>query len=163
MARHLVRIVLLFSALLLTISTHGAHAYGLSGAGASLGYTTPEDFDGTFNVGAHLEFEQNDSRLHLQPSVRYWKVQRTSDLNLNGDLYYHLMAGHAVSPYVGTGLGLHVMNDDRTDRSDTSLGLNLFGGVRFPAAMGTTFLEVRSSIANTSQFGLNVGMTWRLH
>ncbi len=163
MCRHIIPIIVLFSALLVSASPRGATAFGLTGAGVSLGYTAPENLDGTLDVGGHLEFQQSGTRLHLQPGLRYWKVDGISDLNLNADAYYPFAQHTMVTPYVGTGLGLHVMGSDRTDASDTSLGLNLFGGLRFPTGNATTFLEARTAVAETSRFAVLGGMTWRFH
>ncbi len=160
MRRLIVPLVVLIPSLMLVAAPRGALAFRLSGGGASLGFTNPEDLDGTLDVGGHVEFEQAGTRVHLIPGVRFWNVNGTSDLNVNGDLYYHLNPEGVATPYLGAGLGLHMMNNDRTDESSTSLGPNLFGGVRFPARTAHTFVEARLALAEVSQFAVRGGMTW---
>jgi opacity protein-like surface antigen len=145
------------------VGAGSAHAYGLSGVGASVGYTSPEDLDGALSVGGHLEFEQADSRLHFVPGMRFWKVNGVSDLDINADALYHFDPNRSVSPYLGAGLGIQFAHRDASDGSDTSVGPNLFGGVRFPASFGHSFVETRFSFANISQFSVLGGMTWNLH
>jgi len=140
-----------------------AHAYGLSGIGASLGYVSPEDLDGALSIGGHLELEQADSRLHLVPGMRFWKVNGVSDVDINADALYHFDPTGSVSPYAGAGLGLQFSHSDATDDSNTSLGPNLFGGVRFPASFGHSFVEARFGFEKISQFSILGGLTWNLH
>jgi opacity protein-like surface antigen len=139
-----------------------AHAYGLSGIGASVGYTSPEDLDGALSVGGHLEFEQAGSRLHFVPGMRFWKVNGVSDVDLNADALYHFDPTGSVSPYAGAGLGIQFAHSD-AGGDDTSLGPNLFGGVRFPASFGHSFVEARFGFAKISQFSVLGGLTWNLH
>jgi len=141
----------------------GAQSYRLSGFGGKVGYTTPENLDGTMLLGGHLEFERSDSRVHVIPSLMYWSVNDVSDLNPNLDLYYHFEPEGAVSPYLGTGLGVHRVSNDRVTRSNTDLGANIFGGLRFPAAMSHAFVEGRYTISDVSQFGVLAGMTFHNH
>ena len=152
----------LVGALLLLISAVNGpvHAYGLTGAGGSLGYSTPSDFDGTAIAGAHAEFEQSGTRIYLLPNMMFWDVDHVRDLNPNLDLTYHFDREGRVTPYVGGGLGLHFVDDDRGDRSGTSLGLNLVGGLRFPTAAHRYFLEGRYTASDISQFALMGGVTF---
>jgi opacity protein-like surface antigen len=82
------------------------------------------------------------------------------DLSPNLDLTYHFDREGRVTPYVGGGLGLHFVDDDRGDRSGTSLGLNLVGGLRFPTAAHRYFLEGRYTASDISQFALMGGVTF---
>lgn len=143
-----------------------ANAFDLSGFGGKLGYLSPENRDGTFAVGAHLEFEQSGSRVHLLPNVMYWKASNLSDLSANADLYYHFIREGQVTPYLGAGLGINAFRDDGTNQSDTKLGLNLVGGFRFPAPSVHYFVEGRYTASNISQFALLGGITfhgWHAH
>jgi opacity protein-like surface antigen len=137
-----------------------AQSYRLSGFGAKLGYTTPENLDGTMMVGGHLEFERSGSRVHILPSVMYWNVNDVRDVNPNVDLYYHFEPEGAVSPYLGAGLGMNLVSDDRPSRPNhNDLGANLFGGLRFPAAASHAFVEGRYTVADISQFAIMGGFT----
>jgi len=137
-----------------------AHAFGLSGFGAKVGVMEPEDLDGTLAVAGHLEFEQPGSPVHLLPSVMYWNSDDVSDLSANADLYYHFVPEGVVTPYVGGGLGIHSFNNDRTNRSNTDLGANVFGGVRFPASSSHYFVEGRFTASDISQFAILGGITF---
>ena len=160
MRRLIVPLIVLIPSLMLACASRPAEAFRLSGGGASLGYTNPEDLDGTLDVGGHVEFEQAGTRVHLIPGVRFWKVNGTRDVDLNGDLYYHFNPEGLTTPYLGAGFGLHMIHVDRSDESSTSLGPNLFGGVRFPARAGHSFVEARVALSEVSQFAIRGGMTW---
>ena len=137
-----------------------ASAFGLSGFGGKLGYVTPENLDGTMTVGAHLEFAQPESRVHLIPSLMYWQTNDFSDFSANADLYYHFVREGLVTPYLGAGLGINFFNNDRSDQSDTQLGANLFGGIRLPASSFNYFLEGRYTASDVNQFALLGGITF---
>lgn len=137
-----------------------AGAFGLTGFGGKLGHMSPEDLDGTMVVGAHLEFEQHDSRLHLIPSLMYWNTNGLTDLSANADVYYHFVRESLMTPYVGAGLGLNYFSSDRSDQSDAKLGANLFGGVRLPAPGHHYFLEGRYTASEISQFAVLGGITF---
>lgn len=139
-----------------------AHAYGLSGVGFKLGATQPEDLDQALTMGVHLEFEQPGSRLHLLPGVMWWSEDGITDVNPNVDMYYHFAPEGTVTPYLGAGLGVHML-EFRGGGSDSQLGLNLFGGVRVPMSASHLFLEARYSAAETSQFGVMGGVTFHTH
>lgn len=143
-----------------------ASAFGLKGFGGKLGYLAPESHDGTLAAGAHLEFEQSGSRVHLIPNVMYWKAGDLADLSANADLYYHFVAEGQITPYVGAGLGVNAFHDDRSSTSDTKLGLNLIGGFRFPVEAAQYFLEGRYAASDITQFALLGGITfhgWHRH
>ena len=139
-----------------------SQAYRLSGGGGKLGYTNPENLDGTMTVGGQLEFE-NQSRLHLVPNVSYWKVDRVSDVNPNVDVYYHFSSQNRTSPYLGGGLGLNMRNSEITDRSSTALNANLIGGIRFPGGENHYFLEGRFTASEMNQVALVGGITFHTH
>ncbi len=137
-----------------------SHGYGVSGAGGKLGYTAPEDRDGTMMLGGHVELEKTGTRLHLLPNVMYWKVDRLSDLNPNFDVYYHFGREGRVTPYLGGGLGLNLRHSDVTERSNTDLGANLMGGFRFPGRSNHYFLEGRFTASDVSQVAVLGGITF---
>lgn len=137
-----------------------AGAFGLTGFGGKLGYMSPENLDGTLAVGAHLEFERHGSRLHLLPSLMYWKANSVSDLSANADLYYHLASEGLMTPYLGVGLGINRFHNENSERPDTKLGANLFGGIRLPAPGHHYFLEGRYTASEISQFSVLGGITF---
>jgi hypothetical protein len=146
---------------ILSLTTVNAHAdtWGMSGFGGKIGYASPEDLDGTVQFGAHIEFESPGNRFHILPSVLYWSEDRFSDFNPNLDVYYHFNPEGFVTPYLGAGLGMHLVGDDITDDSETDVGANIFGGLRIPASSSHYFVEGRYSASDISQFSILGGIT----
>jgi opacity protein-like surface antigen len=151
-----------------TILAADARAFGLSGIGGKLGFLDPEGGDGTVTLGAHLEFERPDSRVHIQPGVLWWSVDQVRDINANLDLSYHFLPEGRTTPYLGAGLGVHQYDfdledadlPDSVDDSDTDLGLNLFGGLRMPGEGTRFFAEGRYAVTSRSQFSVLGGVTF---
>jgi len=137
-----------------------SRALGLSGAGGKVGYTNPENLDGTMMVGGHVELEERGSQFHVVPNLMYWKVDRVSDVNPNLDVYYHFQPQRKTSPYLGGGIGVDVRNSEITDRSETALNANVIGGFRFPNANNAYFVEGRYKASETSQVALVGGITF---
>lgn len=148
-----------FAIIGLLATAPASHAFGMSGFGAKLGVTDPSDLGATLTLGAHLEFEQPGTQVHLLPSLMYWSSDDVTDVSPNFDVYYHFQSEGMVTPYVGGGLGMHFFNNSRTDRSKSDLGANLMGGLRFPAAASHYFLEGRYTVADISQFAVLGGIT----
>jgi hypothetical protein len=146
----------------LLVSAAPAHAFRLTGAGGKLGMVVPENDDGTLSIGGHMEFEQSGSRVHLIPGLAYWKESGVSDLNANLDLYYHLNAEGLTTPYVGAGLGIHSYRFEHFDGGNTDLGLNLFGGLRFPMESSHLFVEARYAATDVSQASVLGGVTFNV-
>jgi hypothetical protein len=138
-----------------------AGAYEFSGAGARLGYTSPEGSSGAMTLGGHLEFQRSGSPWRLQPNLLYWKSDDMRDLSASADALYHFPASRSVTPYLGGGLGLHGIDDGR--RSETTLGANVVGGFRVPTrAANLFFVESRFTITDVAQFGLLGGITFHV-
>jgi len=133
----------------------------LSAVGVRLGYVAAENLDGAASIGAQLDFARGGSRWHLAPGLQFWSSDGASDVNPNVDAWYHFNPADMVTPYLGAGLGLHAYHFDRRG-SETDLGANLFGGLRFPGTRADYFLETRYTIADRPQFGLQGGVSFRL-
>jgi hypothetical protein len=136
-----------------------AHAFGLTGIGGRLGSLDPEGRDGSLAFGGHLEFEQMDTRVHLEPGFLYWSNDGLSDFNPNMDLSYHFAPDGAVSPYVGAGAALHSYSSDGPGDPGTDVGANLFGGVLFPSNSARFFIEGRYAATDRSQASFFGGVT----
>lgn len=141
-----------------------ASAYEMSGVGGRIGYTTPENLDGTAAMSVHAELEQSGTRLHFMPNLSYWNVDHVSDVCPNLDAYYHFGPDGKVSPYLGGGLGINFVHDRRAFRSDdTNLGMNLLGGLRFPGSNDSPrryFLEGRFTASDVNQVAVMTGVTF---
>ena len=136
-----------------------AHAFDMTGAGGKLGMTNPEDMDQTVLLGGHIEME-NQTHLHLMPNLMYWHVDHQSDFNPNFDVYYHFGEESRTVPYLGGGLGLNLRSSSITDRSETDLGANLIGGLRFPGNSNHYFVEGRYTASDVPQVAVLGGITF---
>jgi hypothetical protein len=137
-------------------------AFELHGIGPRVGSVDPEGGDATFAAGMHLDFEQAGSRVHLLPNVLFWGEGGLNDVNPNFDVMYHFGSAGQVSPYVGTGVGVHFYTSDGPADASTDLGGNFFGGVLVPVRPMSLFLEAREVVSDRNQFGILTGMTFPL-
>jgi opacity protein-like surface antigen len=149
-----------FSAAISAFAFAPAQAFEMSGVGGKLGYSNPEHLDGTTALGAHVEFEQPSTRVHLLPNVMYWNTDDVSNVNPNMDIYYHFVREGKVTPYVGGGVGANFVHDDRINHSDTDVGVNMMGGIRFPISTNHAFLEGRYTASDVNQVSLLTGLTF---
>jgi len=137
-----------------------ARAFGVEGVGGKLGYSNPENLDGTAALGLHAELAKPGTRVHLLPNMMYWKVDGVRDVSPNMDAYYHFNPEGRVTPYLGGGLGLNFVHNDRRDRSSADLGVNVMGGVRFPSTRNHYFLEGRYTASDVDQVSVLTGITF---
>jgi hypothetical protein len=98
--------------------------------------------------------------VHLQPNVLYWQADPMSNFNVNLDFYYHPEHSGGAGPYVGSGFGLNTIHDEFRDRSETFLGVNMLGGLRFPGVHDNVFLEGRVTATRILQVSVLGGMTF---
>lgn len=155
---HIVRIGPLVMLLLLTPAI--SHAFRYEGAGGKLGLLDAEGSDGAPAISAHLEFAHPGTGWHLMPSIMLWDADQMNGLSGNFDMYYHFLPGGAATPYLGTGVGVNHFDPEGTDDSSTRLGLNLFGGLRFPTGGSRMFVEGRYTASRYSQVSLLGGITF---
>lgn len=153
------RLCALIATALLAAGAGSAHAFDLTGIGGRIGAVDPDGRDGTLAAGAHLEFQEAGSRLHIQPGFIYWSSNGLSDANANFDLYYHFAPAGRVSPYLGGGAGLHFYGSDGPGDPGTDLGLNMMGGVLIPSPGANFFMEGRYVASDRSQAALYGGIT----
>ena len=81
----------------------------------------------------------------------------------NGNLAYNfLIEDSDLSPYAGAGLSIfHVSVENENtgfDSDDTDLGVNLFGGLKFPGGSVTPFAEVRAVLEGADQVVVTGGI-----
>lgn len=104
------------------------------------------------------------------PAFALGDIKR-SDLELSADAHYLFDTGYTLQPYVGGGLGLHLLNGrgeaiDGTFVEDlldsVSPGLNLLGGVNIP--LGSAFQLVGEArvvlVSDVRYAGVQIGGTW---
>ena len=115
------------------------HAGGTA-VGAELGFFAPDDeFDGALIVGGYFVFHPTP-RVGIRPSLSYTSPEFQRDPNANlrqvrlgVDALYNWEQGRW-HPFVGAGLGLHVLTlEDRGGTIDdaTELGVSVVGGVEY--------------------------------
>jgi hypothetical protein len=95
----------------------------------------------------------------MLPSVLYWRSGGISDLSASFDAYYHLSRWTSVLPFLGAGIGTHLLRFE--DETNLHLGANLFSGVRIPAPGMNWFVEGRYTSTQVSQFGVLIGVSRR--
>jgi hypothetical protein len=145
---------------LLIVSPAVSHAFALAGGGGKIGFVDPEGGDGAPAVSAHLEFDQPGTAWHMMPSILFWDSDRLTGLSGNFDMYYHFVSEGAATPYAGAGVGVNHFDYSGPGNGSTRLGLNLFGGLRFPTGAGHLFLEGRYTASRVSQISLLGGVTF---
>jgi len=144
-------------------SAQPARAFGFSGVGFRAGFADPEHLDGTLLLGAHLEFEERGTHLHLQPNVLFWSSDDVSDVNPNFDVYYHFASAGSASPFLGAGFGIHFMSFDLPrgrDDDEANAGLNILGGVVFPGRSVDFFVEGRAALTEWDTTSIAAGFTF---
>lgn len=144
---------------LLMVSPGVSHAFRLAGWGGKVGVLDPDGGDSGPAVSAHLEYDQRGTAWHILPSAMFWDSDRTTGLSVNFDMYYHFVSAGSTTPYLGAGVGVNHFDFDGSDDS-TRLGLNLFGGLRFPMRAGHLFLEGRYTSSRVDQTSLLGGVTF---
>jgi hypothetical protein len=137
-----------------------AHALDYSGVGGRLGYTSPDERNGTAELGVHAELAEPGTRVSLLPSLLYWKSDALRDVNPNLDLCYQFEPARRAHPYLGGGLGFNFLDEGRFGGSSTEAGMNLIGGVRFPGQGHNVFVEARHTLSDVSRTAVMAGITF---
>lgn len=81
----------------------------------------------------------------------------------NGNLAYNFVVeDSSLNPYAGAGLSIFHFSVDRDEPGDdfdeTDLGLNFFGGLKFPGQSVTPFVEVRAVLEGADQVVVTGGI-----
>jgi hypothetical protein len=139
-----------------------AGAFELTGIGPRVGMIDPEGTEGTMTYGGTLDFEKSGTKFHLVPNLMYWSEDEVNDVNPNFDVLYHFSPAGRIGPFAGAGVGMHFMDNEVVDESDSEFGVNLFGGLMFPTSVATFTVEGRGVVGGTEQFGVITGATFHL-
>lgn len=155
--------VVLGIATALAISAGNLHAQRL-GAQLSWGDDTDLGLGARVEVGLPNVFTTTGAlaRTYFIGSFDYFFVDcnECTYWELNGNLAVPIAAA-GVDPYVGAGLNIAHISLDLgilDDQSDTELGVNLLGGVRFPIGTVSSFGEARLELGGGEQFVLTFGV-----
>ncbi|HEV8480053.1 MAG TPA: hypothetical protein VGR66_04600 [Candidatus Eisenbacteria bacterium] len=115
-----------------------------------------------FVIGGQINLPLESARgLAISPNVELGVGDNVTTLQLNADLDYHFdNAGPNWNPYVGGGIGLAFFdfNNDVGGGSESELGVNLLGGLRFRQKSGShLFTELRLGIGDIPDAKVMVG------
>lgn len=151
------------------------------GVRADLGYLGPNVrivpgityWSSALREGQVTELRQNILRLCREPEsdcVQDFGEIRVSDLVLDVDGHYTFPAASGLLPYVGGGVGIHLLNGQGDLIDDTFIeslldaiapGVNLIAGLEVPLGSLSLFTEARGVLASDVQYaGIRVGGTW---
>jgi hypothetical protein len=142
------------TALLLWVAIPAEEAQAQVAFGPQVNWGSEADF----GIGGRLLTNLGGSNFELAGSVDAFFPSGDVDwLEFNANLFYHfhLPDSHSVLPYAGG--GLNIVNLSAGGDSNTETGLNLGGGLRFPRAGATPFIEARGVISDVDQFVVTGG------
>ena len=128
--------------------------------GAQVNIATDTDL----GIGARLLFglEQLVAGMQGAASFDYFFPDGYDFWELNGNVVVPLPIPGNFEPYVGGGLNLAFISSEvdipDVDDSDTEIGLNLVGGLRFATTNFRPFVEVRGVIAGAEQLVFTGGI-----
>jgi len=154
---------------------------GLRSVGASIGFVTPENVDGTFGFGIFADAGRITPEIGLEPVLEYWSKSEEAfgskaslrDLSIGArGKYYIDTTNPKLRPFVGAGLGLHFLHSEATvtapgfptisaDASDTKLGFDFGGGIATPISPkdelhGEAWFGF---VSDVNQFAVRVGIS----
>lgn len=157
----------------------------LRGIGLKGGVVNPEDLDTTLGLGLIFDLGTIHPNFALESYAGFWSQSEdiynaeygVKDFSLGGKVKYMFETSNpTVQPYVGAGLGLHILNAHvdsdavyfggsllypATSVSDTEtrIGLDLGGGLRIDRGSQFAFIGEGwfSIVSDISQFSLMIG------
>lgn len=148
----LVAICLAGSAVLVGPSASSGQVYG----GVQANYGSETDF----GLGARMLANLEDVNLEFVGSFDLYFPDGPSDFwEINGNVFYHfhLPESPSILPYLGGGLNVAQVSNGA---DNTEAGLNLGGGVRFPLANVSPFIEARTVVSDFDQSVLTFGLVF---
>ena len=157
---------------------------GFRSVGASLGYVSPENLDGTLGLGVFADLGQITPRIALEPHIEFWS-QSQATFGINASLrdiavgargkYFFEAANPKLRPFAGAGLGLHFLNTEatvaipglptiNTEESTTNLGLDLGAGIETILGPKVNFHGELwyGIVSDVNQFTLRLGLSRKL-
>ena len=114
--------------------------------------------DSDFGVGGTLLANIENANLEFAGSFNLFFPDGDDDFwetNANVFYHFHLSGTPSVLPYLGGGLNISRLSNGS---ADTEAGLNLGGGIRFPMAGVSPFIEARAVISDHDQAVLAFGL-----
>lgn len=181
------RNVILLALALAVLASQQARAQsdiGFKRIGATVGYVSPENLDGTFGLGVFADLGTIAPSISLEPRIDHWSHSEEafgskatlSDVVVGARAkYYFRVSNTNVRPFAGAGLGLHFLHAEvslsipslptmASGETTTKLGLDLGGGA-------TTRLTPRADllgemwygiVSDASQLSIRVGLSYKV-
>src|SRR5262249_48131486 len=154
---------------------------GLRSVGASIGFVSPENVDGTFGFGVFADVGRITPVIGLEPVIEYWSKSdnafgakaslRDVSVGARGK-YYIDTSNPKLLTFVGAGLGLHFLHSEGSvtapgfptitvDASDTKLGLDFGGGIATPISPKDEFHAEAwfGFVSDVNQFAVRAGIS----
>jgi opacity protein-like surface antigen len=168
------------------LMSHAASAQsdiGLKRVGATIGYVSPEDLDGTVGFGAFADLGTFTPNIGWEAHLEYWSQSEESfgakasvhDIVLGSRAkYLFQLKDSSIRPFAGGGLSMHFLkatvsfsdpNFGTMEASDsaTKLGLDLGGGLATSLSEKVDFhAETWYVISDIDQFSLRMGLSMKM-
>jgi hypothetical protein len=133
---------------------------GFRGWGPRLGVSINPD---QIHFGAHLDFGNFAEHVRFQPNFEMGFGDHLMLTTLNAEAAYRFRSTWDVwTPYLGGGLGMNIARQDGGNHAtDTSLGVNLLGGIERGISDGDRFfVEGKFSLNDAPDAKITVGWTF---
>ena len=131
------------------------------GWGGRIGATTDP---GQVHLGVHADLGEIAERLRVQPNIELGLGSDQTLVAINPEVNYLFMLRDRWTPYAGGGLGINIVNFDKTapgaSGTDLEVGLNLLGG--FETKIGSNsrfFAEVKFGVGDSPEVKFTAGFT----
>jgi hypothetical protein len=140
-------------------SAQTTHPASVNEIGPRVGLSINPD---QFVIGGQMNLPlENTHGLAISPNIELGVGDHQTTIQLNGDLDYHFAnQGPTWNPYIGAGLGIAFFNfnSDVGGGSNSEIGVNLIGGIRFHQHNGShLFTELRVGLGDIPDAKVMVG------
>lgn len=141
-------------------------AYSQSSIGGQVSWA--DDADMGIGVRAMLPVPALHPQIAIVPSFDvFFPGSDLSYWELNGNVHYTFVTDNPnLSPYIGAGLNVARFSARVSPGlgrvSDTEVGVNVLGGLRFPVGTFSPFVEARIELGGGEQFVLSGGLLFRV-
>ena len=174
---------MILGGVLLSTQAYAQSDMGFKRLGATVGYVSPEDLDGTLGLGIFADLGTITPVFGLEARLDYWSWSEEEfgaevsidDISIGArGKYLFTIKDSSIRPYLGAGLSMHFLNaevsfDDgnggtiTADDSQTELGLDLGGGMNTAISPKVDLVgEVWYGISEIDQFALRMGLAMKL-
>ena len=156
---------LLLSGALVLLPVAAQAATAVTSAGPRFGVSISPD---QFVFGGQLAIQEFAPNWSFHPSFELGVGDDQTVIAPNFDVYYRLhLAGSEWQPYVGGGIGLAFVSEDRPfpyrDRNETGVGLNAVFGFNIPTNSGNQwFTELRLGIGDIPSLKVMGGFNFKM-